>query len=72
MSAEEVWDMVQGKNVDESLKQSFTDSTGKFDRKRVVEYLNNFNTPEPVGNPQMMPNGKKCVIVGTRFKTIWF
>ncbi|MFM7852727.1 MAG: peptidylprolyl isomerase, partial [Flammeovirgaceae bacterium] len=31
----------------------FTDSTGKFDRKRVVEYLNNFNTPEPVGNPQL-------------------
>ncbi|MFM8911741.1 MAG: peptidylprolyl isomerase, partial [Flammeovirgaceae bacterium] len=53
VSTDEVWDMVQGKNVDENLKQSFTDSTGKFDRKRVVEYLNNFNTPEPVGNPQM-------------------
>jgi peptidyl-prolyl cis-trans isomerase D len=53
VSTDEVWDMVQGKNVDENLKQSFTDSTGKFDRKRVVEYLNNFNTPEPIGNPQM-------------------
>jgi peptidyl-prolyl cis-trans isomerase D len=53
VTTEEIWDMVQGKNVDESLKQSFADSTGKFDRKRVVEYLNNFNTPEPVGNPQM-------------------
>lgn len=53
VTTEEIWDMVQGKNVDENLKQSFADSTGKFDRKRVVEYLNNFNTPEPVGNPQM-------------------
>jgi peptidyl-prolyl cis-trans isomerase D len=53
VTTEEVWDMVQGKNVDENVKQSFLDSAGNFDRKRVVEYLNNFNSPAPVGNPQM-------------------
>ncbi|MFN8890232.1 MAG: peptidylprolyl isomerase, partial [Cyclobacteriaceae bacterium] len=54
VTADEVWDMVQGKNVDENVKQSFVDSTGKFDRKRVIEYINNFNTPPPIGNEQML------------------
>ena len=54
VTADEVWDMVQGKNVDENVKQSFTDSAGNFDRKRVVQYINNFNSPAPVGNQQML------------------
>lgn len=54
VTADEVWDMVQGKNVDENVKQSFVDSTGKFDRKRVIDYINNFNTPPPIGNEQML------------------
>jgi peptidyl-prolyl cis-trans isomerase D len=54
VTADEVWDMVQGKNVDENVKQSFTDSAGNFDRKRVVDYINNFNSPAPVGNQQML------------------
>ena len=54
VTAEEIWDMIQGKNVDENVKQSFTDSAGNFDRKKVVQYINNFNTPAPVGNPQML------------------
>lgn len=36
---DEIWDMVQGKNVDESVKSSFTDSSGRFDRKRLISYL---------------------------------
>jgi peptidyl-prolyl cis-trans isomerase D len=54
VTADEVWDMVQGKNVDQNVKQSFTDSAGNFDRKKVVQYINNFNMPAPVGNTQMM------------------
>lgn len=36
---DEVWDMVQGKNVDENVKASFTDSSGNFDRSRLIQYL---------------------------------
>ena len=54
VTADEIWDMVQGKNVDENVKQSFTDSAGNFDRQRVVQYINNFNSPAPVGNQQML------------------
>jgi peptidyl-prolyl cis-trans isomerase D len=53
VTTEEEWDMVQGKNVDENVKQSFLDSAGNFDRKRVVDYINDFNSPAPIGNPQL-------------------
>src|SRR5258708_15437471 len=36
---DEIWDMVQGKNVDESVKTSFTDSSGRFDRNRLIKAL---------------------------------
>lgn len=39
VSNDEIWDMVQGKNVDESIKTSFTDSAGRFDRNRLISYL---------------------------------
>lgn len=39
VSTDEVWDMVQGKNVDENVKSSFTDSSGNFDRTRLIQYL---------------------------------
>jgi len=35
----ELEDMVMGKNVDEGIKSSFTDSSGRFDRNRLVTYL---------------------------------
>ncbi len=42
---DEVWDMIQGKNVDESVKQAFTNQeTGQFERDRVVNYLNQLKT----------------------------
>jgi peptidyl-prolyl cis-trans isomerase D len=45
---DEVWDMVQGKNVDESVRQAFTNpETGQFDPNRVVNYLQQVrNMPE--------------------------
>jgi peptidyl-prolyl cis-trans isomerase D len=45
---DEVWDMIQGKNVDESVKQAFTNQeTGQFERDRVVNYLNQLKTMPP-------------------------
>jgi peptidyl-prolyl cis-trans isomerase D len=39
VTSDEVWDMIQGKNVDENVKSSFIDSAGNFDRNRLIEYL---------------------------------
>lgn len=52
VTTDEVWDMVQGKNVDPNVKQSFTDSAGNFDRNRAVQYIKSLSMPAPT-NPQM-------------------
>ncbi len=52
VTTDEIWDMVQGKNVDPNVKQSFTDSAGNFDRNRVIQFLNNFNSPPPTNQQQ--------------------
>jgi peptidyl-prolyl cis-trans isomerase D len=45
---DEVWDMIQGKNIDESVKQAFTNQeTGQFERDRIVNYLNQLKTMPP-------------------------
>lgn len=43
--SEELWDMVQGKNVDEGLKSAeiFQNEAGQFDRDRVVQFLKSIN-----------------------------
>jgi len=46
VTGDEVWDMVQGKNMDENLKTSFADSTGKFDRSRLITWMKNLDRPE--------------------------
>ncbi len=45
---DEVWDMIQGKNVDENVRQAFTNQeTGQFDPNKVVTYLGQLkNMPE--------------------------
>lgn len=53
VTPDEVWDMIQGKNVDENVRQSFLDSAGNFDRRRVVEYINSFDSPQPT-DPRML------------------
>lgn len=42
---EELWDMVQGKNVDEGLKSApiFQNEAGQFDRDKVVQFLKSIN-----------------------------
>ena len=48
---DEVWDMIQGKNVDENVKMAFTNQeTGQFDPNRVVTYL---------GQLKSMPEGSE-------------
>jgi len=45
VTSEEVWDMIQGKNVDANVKQAFTDpQTGAFDKDKVVTYINQLKT----------------------------
>ncbi|NOT74709.1 MAG: hypothetical protein HOP08_07250 [Cyclobacteriaceae bacterium] len=39
VSDKEVEDMVWGKNIDEGIKTAFLDSAGKFNRPRLIEYL---------------------------------
>ena len=54
VTEDEIWDMIQGKNVDESVQQSFTNQqTGQFDRDRVVEYLNQLKTMPPGSEPRV-------------------
>ncbi len=49
---DEVWDMIQGKNVDENVKMAFTNQeTGQFDPNRVVTYL---------GQLKSMPEGSEA------------
>lgn len=37
---DEIWDMLQGKNINPSLKQTFTDpNTGEYDRSRFMQYM---------------------------------
>lgn len=53
VTSDEVWDMIQGKNIDENVKSSFLDSAGNFDRRRLIEYINQFNAPAPL-DPQAL------------------
>jgi peptidyl-prolyl cis-trans isomerase D len=39
VTGDEEWDMVQGRNADEGIKSSFTDSAGNFDRTALIQYL---------------------------------
>ena len=39
VSSDEVWDMIQGKNIEEGIKTSFVDSAGGFDRNRLLGYI---------------------------------
>jgi peptidyl-prolyl cis-trans isomerase D len=53
VTTDEIWDMIQGKNIDENVKSSFLDSAGNFDRRRLIDYINQFNSPAPL-DPQAL------------------
>jgi len=54
VTGDEVWDMIQGKNVDANVKQAFTNQqTGQFEKDRVVAYLNQIKS---------MPAGSEPIV----------
>lgn len=53
VTTDEVWDLVQGKNVDEGIKSSFTDSSGRFDRNRLIDYLKQIDAMAPSSEPRI-------------------
>ncbi len=53
VSTDEIWDMVQGKNIDEGIKSSFTDSSGRFDRSRLIQYLKQIDLLAPTSEQRI-------------------
>lgn len=54
VTQDEVWDMVQGKNVDQNVKMAFTDpATGQFDPNKVVAYLNQLKSMPEGSEPRV-------------------
>ena len=48
VSADEVWDMVQGNNINPTVQQSFlSPETGQFERERLMQFLQNMNNLSP-------------------------
>jgi len=55
VTTDEVWDMIQGKNIDPTVRRSFTnEQTGQFERDRVVQYLKELQNPPVGATPQIM------------------
>ncbi len=67
VTTEEVWDMIQGKNIDENVKSSFLDSAGNFDRTRLLQYINQFNIPAPI-DPQALAGFNEAKYRWTTFQ----
>ncbi|MFZ5973476.1 MAG: peptidylprolyl isomerase [Bacteroidota bacterium] len=53
VTADEVWDLIQGRNVDENVKLSFTDSAGNFDRTRLIQYLQSIDNMPVTAEPRI-------------------
>ena len=51
VTSDEEWDIIQGRNVDENIKLSFTDSAGNFDRRGLISYLQSLDA-QPVNSEQ--------------------
>jgi peptidyl-prolyl cis-trans isomerase D len=47
--SDEIWDMIQGRNVEEGIKSSFVDSAGGFDRNRLMSYIKSLDA-QPVNS----------------------
>lgn len=49
VTADEVWDMMQGKNQDPTVRGFFTNpETGEFDRQLFLDFLNNYESQAPI------------------------
>lgn len=50
VTTEEMYDILQGKNMDENLRMNYLDSTGAFDRNRMIQDLQAL-AAQPAGSP---------------------
>jgi peptidyl-prolyl cis-trans isomerase D len=50
VTTEEMYDILQGKNMDENLRMNYMDSTGAFDRARMIRDLQSL-AGQPAGSP---------------------
>ncbi|HZY82419.1 MAG TPA: peptidylprolyl isomerase, partial [Cyclobacteriaceae bacterium] len=53
VTSEELYDIIQGKNLDEGLRMNYMDSTGAFDRNRIITDLQGL-AKQPVGSQGRM------------------
>jgi peptidyl-prolyl cis-trans isomerase D len=53
VTGDEEWDMLQGRNADESIKSSFTDSSGNFDRNKLIQYMQQVNSMPVSSEPRI-------------------
>ncbi len=67
VTSDEIWDMIQGKNVDDNIKSSFVDSAGNFDRKQLMNYINQFNMAAP-SDPQALAGWQEAKFRWTTFQ----
>lgn len=56
VTQDEEWDIIQGKNVDENIKLSFTDSAGNFDRNGLISYLQSLDNQPVNSEPRVRWN----------------
>ncbi|MEQ8362546.1 MAG: SurA N-terminal domain-containing protein [Cyclobacteriaceae bacterium] len=66
VTGDEEWDIIQGKNVDENIKLSFTDSAGNFDRNSLISYLQSLDNQPVNSEPRMRWNIFRADLVPAR------
>lgn len=63
---DEEWDIIQGKNVDENIKISFTDSSGNFNRSSLISYLQSLDAQPINSEPRIRWNNFRASLVPGR------
>ncbi len=66
VTSDEEWDIIQGKNVDENIKQSFIDSAGNFDRNSLISYLQSLDNQPVNSEPRIRWNIFRADIAPSR------
>lgn len=66
VTSDEEWDIIQGKNVDQNIKLSFTDSAGNFDRNNLISYLQSLDQQPVNSEPRIRWNIFRADIVPSR------
>lgn len=56
VTTDEEWDIIQGKNIDQNIKLSFTDSAGNFDRNSLISYLQSLDGQPVNSEPRIRWN----------------